>query len=223
MTAPRPAAEPVTHIDDDRFRVTEWRFAPGAETGWHRHGHDYVIVPLTDGRLGLDLAGGTSTEAALSQGVPYSRRVGVEHNVTNAGDKPLSFLEIEVVDDARDAARIATMTRLMDCFNARDLDGLMACMSESPAFHGSAGPLAEGVTHQGRDAVRASYAALFEAFPQAAWTEGKHHIAGETGLSSWRFIGRSASGGEVDIRGCDIFTFEGDLIRVKDSYRKARG
>ncbi len=43
-------AEPVTHIDDDRFRVTEWRFAPGAETGWHVHGHDYVVVPLTDGR-----------------------------------------------------------------------------------------------------------------------------------------------------------------------------
>ena len=51
----RMKAEPVVHIDDERFRVTEWRFATGAETGWHIHGHDYVIVPLTDGKLGLEL------------------------------------------------------------------------------------------------------------------------------------------------------------------------
>ena len=31
--------------------VTEWRFAPGAETGWHRHGHDYIVVVLTAGKL----------------------------------------------------------------------------------------------------------------------------------------------------------------------------
>ncbi|MBJ2149918.1 nuclear transport factor 2 family protein [Paracoccus sp. IB05] len=218
-----PQAEPVTHIDDERFRVTEWRFAPGAETGWHRHGHDYVIVPLTDGVLGLDLAGGGRTEAALTRGLPYSRRVGVEHNVTNAGTAPLSFLEVEVVDNARDEARLATMARLMDCFNARDLDGLMGCMSADPAFHGAAGPGAEGVIHQGQAAVRAAYAALFAAFPDAAWLEGAHHITGETGLSTWRFRGTSAAGARVDVRGCDIFSFDGALIAVKDSYRKARG
>ena len=26
--------------------VTEWRFAPGAATGWHRHEFDYVITPV---------------------------------------------------------------------------------------------------------------------------------------------------------------------------------
>ena len=52
----RPQATPVTHIEDARFRATEWRFAPGAETGWHVHGHDYVVVPLTDGELLLDRA-----------------------------------------------------------------------------------------------------------------------------------------------------------------------
>ena len=59
----KAVAEPVVHIDDDRFNVTEWRFAPGAETGWHRHGHDYVIVPLTDGTLHLDLPGNQSCRA----------------------------------------------------------------------------------------------------------------------------------------------------------------
>lgn len=217
-------AKPVVHIDDERFRVTEWRFAPGAETGWHRHGHDYVIVPLTDGTLKLDLPGGQQAEAWLTQGVPYSRREGVEHNVTNGSDaEPLAFLEVEVVDDATALRRRATMEALMAAFNARDLDALMACMSEDCAFQSAAGPEAEGTLHQGRAAVQAAYAAIFEAFPQAAWTEGAHVVAGGTGLSTWRFVGVARDGRRVDVRGCDVFAFEGDLIALKDSYRKARG
>jgi quercetin dioxygenase-like cupin family protein len=49
----RPPAVPTVQIDNERLRVTEWRFAPGAATGWHRHEHDDVIVPLTDGTLRL--------------------------------------------------------------------------------------------------------------------------------------------------------------------------
>jgi quercetin dioxygenase-like cupin family protein/ketosteroid isomerase-like protein len=217
-------AEPVVHIDDDRFLVTEWRFAPGAETGWHRHGHDYVIVPLTDGTLKLDLPGGQQAEAQLKHGVPYSRRVGVEHNVTNgSATEPLAFLEIEVVDDALAHRRRATMERLMAAFNARDLDGLMDCMSADCAFHAAAGPGVEGMVHRGRAAVRSAYAAIFETFPKAAWTEGAHVVAGETGLSTWRFVGETREGAAVDVRGCDVFAFDGELIALKDSYRKARG
>ena len=202
MTPP-PRAEPVVHIDDARFKVTEWRFATGAETGWHVHGHDYVIVPLT-------------------RGVPYSRRVGVSHNGTNAGGAPLAFLEVEVVDDAVAHRRREVLIRFMAAWNARDVDGLMACMADSCAFHSSAGPDAEGSRYLGRDAVRAAYAAMFDAFPQAAWTADLHHVAGDTGLSEWRFTGTDGTGRTVDVQGCDIFRFDGDLIALKDSYRKAR-
>ncbi len=50
----RPSAVPTLQIDNARVRVTEWRFAPGAETGYHRHGMDYVVVPLTTGTLLLE-------------------------------------------------------------------------------------------------------------------------------------------------------------------------
>jgi quercetin dioxygenase-like cupin family protein len=218
----RPKAEPVTHIDDDRFRVTEWRFASGAETGWHIHGHDYVIVPLTDGKLGLEGPDGTQSQAALTQGVPYSRRTGVAHNVVNAGDVPLAFLEVEVVDSDLSARRLAVLDRFLAAWNARDVDALMDCMAEDCAFHGSAGHDAEGRKHLGRNAVRAAYAALFDAFPEAAWTRGRHVVSGDAGLSSWRFIGTTTAGQPVEVDGCDIFAFSGDLISRKDSYRKAR-
>ncbi len=92
--AAREAAVPTTFIDDDRFRVTEWRFAPGAATGWHRHELDYVVVPLTTGTLRIETPEG-GFDAELVAGVPYTRRAGVEHDVINANDHEFAFIEVE--------------------------------------------------------------------------------------------------------------------------------
>lgn len=118
--------------------------------------------------------------------------------------------------------RLAVLERFMEAWNGRDVEGLMACMAEDCAFNASAGSEAEGRRHVGRDAVRASYAALFDAFPHAAWVNGHHAVMGDTGLSSWRFVGTNIAGQTVEVDGCDIFSFSGDLIALKDSYRKAR-
>lgn len=89
-------AEPVVHIDNERVRVTEWRFAPGAATGWHRHEYDYVVVPMVDGELELVGAGGARNRAQLENGVPYFREAGVEHDVINANAYDFAFIEIEL-------------------------------------------------------------------------------------------------------------------------------
>ena len=91
----RPRATPHVHISEPHVRVTEWRFAPGAETGWHRHEADYVVVPLADGELLLEEPGGGSRTATLKKHVPYARREGVEHNVVNANPFDFAFIEIE--------------------------------------------------------------------------------------------------------------------------------
>lgn len=95
MTETRPAAVPNVFIDNDRVRVTEWRFQPGAATGWHRHEMDYVVVPLTDGALRLETKDGQS-EARLEVGKPYFREAGVEHDVINANDYEFVFIETEM-------------------------------------------------------------------------------------------------------------------------------
>ena len=88
-------AVPTVQVDNDRVRVTEWRFAPGAATGWHRHEFDYVVVPITTGTLLLKEGDG-ERYAELTAGVSYSREVGVEHNVINANDYELVFVEVEM-------------------------------------------------------------------------------------------------------------------------------
>lgn len=92
----RAPAVATVQLDDAHVRVTRWDFDPGAETGWHRHGLAYVVVPVTDGTLLLELPGGETMTAELRAGIAYGRGAGVEHNVVNAGAAPLSFVETEL-------------------------------------------------------------------------------------------------------------------------------
>ena len=91
----RPQASPTVQIDNDRVKVTEWRFAPGAETGWHRHGMDYVVVPMTTGTLLLETPQG-EIKSPLTAGVSNTRLTGVEHNVINDNAHEFVFVEIEL-------------------------------------------------------------------------------------------------------------------------------
>jgi beta-alanine degradation protein BauB len=88
-------ANAIKHVDNERVTVWEYRFAPGANTGWHRHGHDYVVVPLMDGQVKLVTKDGTSF-AEMKAGAPYFRQAGVEHDVINANDTEYAFIEIEL-------------------------------------------------------------------------------------------------------------------------------
>ena len=92
----RIQAVATVQIDDERTKVTEWRFAPGAETGRHTHTMDYVVVPLTTGMLEIEMPDGTTFRAPLTAGASYGRKSGVEHNVINASAHESAFVEIEM-------------------------------------------------------------------------------------------------------------------------------
>src|SRR5689334_15092532 len=87
------SAKATVFIDNERVIVTEYRFQPGDNTGWHRHGHDYVVVPLMDGKVKLVTKDG-ETFAEMKKGEPYFRKEGVEHDVISANDGEYAFIEI---------------------------------------------------------------------------------------------------------------------------------
>ncbi|MCH8951211.1 MAG: cupin domain-containing protein [Proteobacteria bacterium] len=89
-------AEPIVHIDNDQVRVTEWRFAPGAATGWHRHAYDYVITPVIGGNVEIVHGDGSRTPFAMEPGKSYFRQAGVEHDVVNGAGGELRFVEVEL-------------------------------------------------------------------------------------------------------------------------------
>ena len=92
----RAACTATILVEDARVRVTRFDFAPGAETGWHRHGHDYVITAITDCHMLLEEPDGATRRVLVEAGSAYRRSEGVEHNVINDGAAPMRFVEMEL-------------------------------------------------------------------------------------------------------------------------------
>ena len=117
---------------------------------------------------------------------------------------------------------IALLDRFAEAWNRHDLDALMSMMTDDCVFQASAGPDADGERSEGRQAVRAAFASVFDAFPDAHWGNARHFVTGTRGVSEWTFTGTRKDGQYVEVNGCDLLTFRDGLIAVKNSYRKNR-
>ena len=89
-------------------------------------------------------------------------------------------------------------------------------------FEASAGSDMAGTRSVGRAAVRAAYAEVFAAFPDAHWGNATHLVCGERGISEWVFTGTRGDGSRVEVQGCDLFRFRDGRIALKNSFRKNR-
>ena len=107
-------------------------------------------------------------------------------------------------------------------WNRHDVDLLMTFMAEDCVYESTAGPEACGTRHAGCEPVRRAFARVLEVFPDARFAEARHLVAGDRGLSEWRFTGTTAEGKAVEVDGCDLFTFAGDKITRKSAYFKSR-
>ena len=91
-----PIGTATVQIDNDHVRVTEWRFQPGEATGHHTHGFNYVVIPTLGGQLTIVTPDGKESAAALTIGHPHYRNAGVEHDVINADNHEVAFIEVEI-------------------------------------------------------------------------------------------------------------------------------
>ena len=109
-----------------------------------------------------------------------------------------------------------------DGWNRHDVDFLMTFMAEDCVFETSAGPEAAGKRYVGREQVREGFAGVFRRFPDVHFGNARHFVSGDRGLSEWLFTATSTDGKKIEVTGCDVFTFKGDKIAVKNSYLKNR-
>ena len=114
------------------------------------------------------------------------------------------------------------LNRFAEAWNRHDVDALMSMMANDCVFEASAGPQVNGQRSEAVQAVRAAYAAVFAAFPDAHWANARHFVVGNRGVSEWTFSGTQRDGKRVEVNGCDLFTFRDGRIAIKNSYRKNR-
>ncbi len=108
----------------------------------------------------------------------------------------------------------------LDAFNRHDLDAIMTFFTDDCVFDMPRGPAPTGRHAEGKEAVRALLATRFAGIPDVRYADDRHFVAGDRGVSEWLLTGTTTAGRRIAVRGCDLFEFEGELVRRKDSYWK---
>ncbi len=82
-------------FEDDKTKITSWRFDPGEETGWHEHDVDYVTIQKFGGRLKLENDMGQVKFVDYKMNFSASYSAPICHNATNVSDEEVCVIEIE--------------------------------------------------------------------------------------------------------------------------------
>lgn len=120
-------------------------------------------------------------------------------------------------------SRMVVLRQVLEAFNRHDLDAIMSYFAEDCVFESPRGEDAWGSRFVGRDEVRRGLAARFDGIPDIRYIEDSHFVADHRGVSEWTLTGTTTGGEYIEVRGCDLWTFDDDgLIVRKDSFWKLR-
>ncbi len=114
----------------------------------------------------------------------------------------------------------ARLHEALAAWNTRDAEQVLAFWSDDCTYHASFGPELMGRTFAGRDAARDGIQAFFDRYPDGVFADTRVMVAGDRGAAEWTFTATADDGGALALRGCDLFEFDGDRIRVKNAFRK---
>lgn len=122
-------------------------------------------------------------------------------------------------------AAVSSMTldrlnRFLGAWSHHDVELILDMMTPDAVLYSSAGSEFLGQTSIGRDAIRSTIEGLFERLPGVHWVDGESVVAGNRGFAEWTMTWTDRQGVSHSVRGCDLFEFEGDLIKTKNAFRK---
>ena len=115
------------------------------------------------------------------------------------------------------------LSAFIDAWNAHFVETIVSYFTPDGAYFASIGPDDAGTAFHGTDELRRGVAAFLSSYGDVHYTDLVIGMSGEDrGFACWTFVGISPEGRPMTYRGVDLFRFEGDLIAVKDAYRKER-
>lgn len=113
-----------------------------------------------------------------------------------------------------------TLKAVLDAFNAHDLDTIMSFFAEDCSLDMPRGPDPWGQRFEGHVAVREGLATRFRGLPDVHYSDDRHWVSGDRGVSEWLLTGTTPDGRPVRVRGCDHWEFRDGKVVRKDSYWK---
>jgi ketosteroid isomerase-like protein len=119
-----------------------------------------------------------------------------------------------------DSTRRDVLERMLDGFNRHDLSAIMSLFADDCVFEAPRGPDPWGRRFEGREAVAQGLGARFTGIPDISYEGHGGFVSGERGASEWTLRGTTVDGERLEVRGCDLWTFRGDEVVVKNSFWK---
>jgi ketosteroid isomerase-like protein len=119
-----------------------------------------------------------------------------------------------------DSTRMAVLEDILDGFNRHDLEAIMSLFADDCTFESPRGPDPWGRRFEGKEAVAEGLQARFTGIPDVSYEGHGDFVSGERGVSEWTLRGTTVDGQRLEVRGCDIWTFRGDEVVVKNSFWK---
>jgi ketosteroid isomerase-like protein len=119
-----------------------------------------------------------------------------------------------------DVAGTDVLRAVLDGFNRHDLDAIMSFFADDCVFDSPRGPDPWGRRFVGKDAVREGLGARFKGIPDVHYGDDSHFTDGDRGVSEWTLSGTTVDGEQLEVRGCDLWTFRDDQIVLKNSFWK---
>ncbi len=101
------------------------------------------------------------------------------------------------------------LLRYRDAMNAHDLDALLECFT---ADYESVQPLNPDRDFRGRETVRERWSGIFRNVPDFRAELLRMAVSGDEVWGEWRWLGTSADGSAIDVRGVTIVGLRGDRI-----------
>jgi ketosteroid isomerase-like protein len=114
---------------------------------------------------------------------------------------------------------LEVIERFNEAFNAHDVDGIMALMTDDVVFENT-GPAPDGKRYEGQDAVRRVWERVFEARPNT-YFEGEDIFAcDDRCVVPWKYVFDTENPEAGHVRGIDVFRVRDGKVSEKLSYVK---
>ena len=106
-----------------------------------------------------------------------------------------------------------------DAWARKDVDALMEFMTDDCEYHASVGP-EPGERFVGQEEVRRGFEKLLKHEAGAESIPTTLFVCGNRGVAEWGYRSTDDFGRSTVVKGCDLFEFVGDKIRLKNAFRK---
>jgi ketosteroid isomerase-like protein len=115
---------------------------------------------------------------------------------------------------------IRLLRELIAAFNRYDLDTAMSFFVDDCVYQTPRGRRPWGRKITGKQEVRLAFERQFGRFEDARFVKDSHWVSGDRAASEWTIVGTLRTGEHAELWGCDLWTFRGGKIAVRNSFWK---